>query len=167
MKIITVDSPRAAVLRRKAKPVGQVTQEIARLMDEMLEVMRSAPGVGLAAPQIGLSRRILVAEYEGRTYQLADPQIVRTRGEEIGREGCLSVPGILCDVRRAAHVAIRARNRRNRHVEIRADGWLARVLQHELDHLDGILITDRVDGPENIHRVNELTPEELAEEVIG
>ncbi|MDR5683019.1 MAG: peptide deformylase [Armatimonadota bacterium] len=167
MKIITVGSPRGAVLRRKAKPVGQVTPQVARLMDQMLALMRAAPGVGLAAPQVGIGRRILVAEYDGITYQLADPEIVRMQGEEMGREGCLSIPGIVCDVRRAVDVVVRAKNRRNRRVEIRATGWLARILQHEIDHLDGILITDRVDGPEHIHRVDELAPEERAEEVVG
>jgi peptide deformylase len=167
MKIITLNSPRAAVLRRKAKRVGQVTPEVVRTMDEMVEVMRAAPGAGLAAPQVGIGLRILVAHYDGRTYQLADPEIVRMQGEEMGREGCLSIPGILCDVRRATHVVLRARNRKNRGVEVRARGWFARILQHEVDHLDGILITDRVDGPENIHRVDELTPEELAYEVIA
>jgi peptide deformylase len=167
MKIITLDSPRGAVLRRKAKRVGQVTPEVVRTMDEMVEVMRAAPGVGLAAPQVGIGLRILVAHYDGRTYQLADPEIVRMQGEGMGREGCLSIPGIVCDVRRAAHVVLRAKNRRNRRVEILAHGWLARILQHEVDHLDGILITDRVDGPENIHRVDALTPEELADEVIA
>jgi len=132
-------------------------------MDEMVRVMRAAPGVGLAAPQVGIDRRIIVVEYEGKLYQLSDPELVQQEGEEWGREGCLSIPGVFCDLRRAQRVVVRGKNRRGRGVLIQAEGWLARIFQHEIDHLDGILITDRVERPEHIHRV------EVAEalEVVG
>lgn len=163
VQIITVDHPRAAILRRRAKPVGSVTPEIRRIMDEMVRVMRAAPGVGLAAPQVGVDRRIIVVEYEGKLYQLADPELIQQEGEEWGREGCLSIPGVFCDLRRAQRVVVRGKNRRGRGVLIPAEGWLARIFQHEIDHLDGILITDRVERPEHIHRA------EVAEalEVVG
>jgi peptide deformylase len=163
VQIITVDHPRSAVLRRRAKPVGTVTQEVRRIMDEMVRVMRAAPGVGLAAPQVGIDRRIIVVEYEGKLYQLADPELVQQEGEVWGREGCLSIPGVFCDLRRAQRVVVRGKNRRGRSVSIRAEGWLARIFQHEIDHLDGILITDRVERPEHIHRA-EVTE---ALEVVG
>lgn len=153
MRIITLDSPGAAILRRKAKPVGRVTQEIVRLMDEMVEVMRRAPGVGLAAPQVGYSLRVIVVEYDGRLMQLVDPEITLAEGCELAQEGCLSLPGILCDVRRASRVVVKGKNRKGRGVTVRAEGWLARILQHEIDHLDGILITDRVESPAGIHSV--------------
>lgn len=132
-------------------------------MDEMVRLMRSAPGVGLSAPQVGIDRRIIVVEYEGKLFQLADPEILHQEGEEWGREGCLSIPGVLCDLRRAASVVVRGKNRRGRGVTVRAEGWLARIFQHEIDHLNGILITDRVERPEHIHR--ESSPRTL--EVVG
>ncbi|MCS7172292.1 MAG: peptide deformylase [Armatimonadetes bacterium] len=155
MQIITVHHPRSSILRRKAKPVGRVTPEVVRWMDEMVEVMRAARGVGLAGPQVGLPHRIVVVEYGGKLYQLADPELVRMEGEEWGREGCLSIPGVTVDLRRASRVVVRAKNRRGRGVTIEAEGWLARIFQHEVDHLDGILITDRAERPEHIHRVEE------------
>jgi peptide deformylase len=155
VQIITVHHPKANILRRKAKPVGKVTPEVARLLDEMVEVMRAARGVGLAGPQVGLDRRLIVVEYGGTLYQLVDPELVRMEGEEWGTEGCLSIPGVTVDLRRAARVVVRAKNRRGRGVTIQADGWLARIFQHEIDHLDGILITDRAERPEHIHRAEE------------
>jgi peptide deformylase len=164
VRILTLEGPGGALLRRKARPVGRVTQEVVRLMDEMTQTMRAAPGVGLAAPQVGRSLRVVVVEYDGRLYQLADPEIVHREGRELGREGCLSLPGILCDVWRATRVVVRGKNRRGRNVTVDAEGWLARIFQHEVDHLDGILITDRVEGPEQIHRADQ---PDLVGEVVG
>ncbi len=163
MRILTVDGPGGAVLRKRARSVGRLTQEVVRLMDEMVEVMRRAPGVGLAAPQVGYSLRVIVVEYDGQLYQLADPEITYREGEELGQEGCLSLPGVLCDVRRSTRVVVRGKNRRGRTVTVRADGWLARIFQHEVDHLDGILITDRVESPADIHYVDR----ERVGEVVG
>jgi peptide deformylase len=151
VRIVTLDGPGGAILRRRARPVGRVTEEVVRLMDAMVEVMRAAPGVGLAAPQVGRSVRVIVVEYDGRLYQLADPEITHREGHEVAQEGCLSLPGIYCDVPRATRVVVRGRNRRNRVVTVHAEGWLARIFQHEVDHLDGILITDRVESPAHIH----------------
>ncbi len=164
MRILTLDSPGGAVLRRRARPVGRVTREIVQLMDDMVAVMRAAPGVGLAAPQVGRSLRVIVVEYDGRLYQLADPEITRSWGSELGREGCLSLPGVLCDVRRAAGVVVRGKNRRGKTVTVTAEGWLARIFQHEVDHLDGILITDRVESPAHVHYAED---EPLVGEVVG
>ncbi|MBM3451144.1 MAG: peptide deformylase [Armatimonadetes bacterium] len=162
MKIVLFDNTKSSVLTRRAKPVGKVTAEIAALMDQMLAAMRAASGVGLAAPQVGVGKRIFVVEYEEKIYQLADPELIEMSGEEMGREGCLSLPGLICDVRRASRVVLRGRNRRGRRVTVHADGWLARVFQHEMDHLDGVLMTDRVDDPIQIHRIEDLEREDAS-----
>jgi peptide deformylase len=155
LDIITVDSPRAAILRRKAKAVRSVTPRIQQLIDAMVETMRANHGLGLAAPQVGEGVRVIVAEVGDRLLALVNPEIVAAEGEEVGEEGCLSIPGILAEVRRAARVRVRALNRRGKRVTVDAEGLLARVLQHEIDHLDGILITDRVDDPSKIRAITE------------
>lgn len=155
MEIITVDSPRGAILRRRAQPVRVITRDVRVLIDEMLATMRAARGLGLAAPQVGVGRRVIVAQVEERTFVLADPEILRREGEEVATEACLSIPGLLGDVPRAHHIIVRARNRRNRVVTIEAEGLLARVLQHEIDHLDGILFPERVRDPKTLRRVEE------------
>ncbi len=157
LPIVTVDSPRGAILRRRAQPVRAVTRDVQVLIDRMFATMRDARGLGLAAPQVGVSRRVLVAEVENNRIALADPEVVRRDGEQVATEACLSIPGLLGDVPRAARVVVRGRNRRNRVVTIEAEGLLARVLQHEIDHLDGILFTDRVQDPGTLRRVEETT----------
>ncbi len=155
LEIITVDNPRAAVLRRRARPVRVVTRDVQVLIDQMFQTMHEARGLGLAAPQVGAGRRVIVVQLENRQLALVDPEIQRREGEEVATEACLSIPGLLGDVPRARRVVVRARNRRNRWVTIEADGLLARVLQHEIDHLDGILFTDRVLDPKTLRRVEE------------
>ncbi len=154
-EIITVDSPRAAILRRRAQPVRTVTRDVQVLIDRMFATMRAARGLGLAGPQVGASRRVIVVEVEGRRFALVDPEIQRQGGEEVSTEACLSIPGLLGDVPRAQHVVVRARNRRGRWVTVEGAGLLARVLQHEIDHLDGVLFTDRVRDPKTLRRVEE------------
>lgn len=154
MEIITVDSPKANVLRRRAQPVRVVTREVQALIDQMLALMREAHGLGLAAPQVGVSRRVFVAQLEDRHIVLVDPEILHQEGEEVGTEACLSIPGLLGDVPRAQRVTVRGRNRRNRFVTIEASGLLARILLHEIDHLDGVLFTDRVRDPKTLRRVD-------------
>jgi len=154
MEIITVDSPRAGLLRRRSQPVRVVTPEVRALMGEMFEMLREAHGLGLAAPQIGDGRRVFVAKIEDRQIALADPEILHQEGEVVATEACLSIPGLLGDVPRAERVTVRGRNRRNRFVTIEAAGLLARVLQHEIDHLNGILFTERVRDPKTLRRVD-------------
>jgi len=144
LDIITVESPKAAVLRRRARPAGKVTREIQALIESMLVTLRAARGLGLAAPQVGESVRVMVAQVEDRLVILVDPEILLAEGEEIATEACLSIPGLVGDVPRATSLTLRGKNRRGRRITIVADGLLARVLQHELDHLDGILFLDRV-----------------------
>ena len=166
MEIITVDSPRASVLRRRAQPVRVVTREVQALIDQMFETMRAAHGLGLAAPQLGISRRLFVARLEDRQIVLVDPEVLHQEGEEMATEACLSIPGLLGDVPRAQRVTVRGRNRRNRFVTIEATGLLARILLHEIDHLDGILFTERVRDPKTLRRVEE-TSEVAPETATG
>jgi len=166
MEIITVDSPKASVLRRRAQPVRVVTREVQALIDQMFETMRDAHGLGLAAPQVGISRRLFVARLEDRQIVLVDPEVLHQEGEEMATEACLSIPGLLGDVPRAQRVTVRGRNRRNRFVTIEATGLLARILLHEIDHLDGILFTDRVRDPKTLRRVEE-TSEVAPETATG
>jgi peptide deformylase len=152
-KILTMDQP---VLRTKAKKISRFDPWLERLVADMWETMREAPGVGLAAPQIGESVRVLVAEYEDNTVALVNPEIVKaSEEEELGTEGCLSIPGYVGDnVPRALAVTVKARDPKGKEIRIKADGWFARILQHEIDHLDGILYIDRID-PKDVRPVSE------------
>ena len=134
-------------LRRSAEPVGDVTLEIRRIIADMTETMYDEVGIGLAAPQVGISKRLIViADEEGRGVQaLLNPAIVDRGGEMTGEEGCLSIPGVFAPVTRAAWVKVEARSVDGQPVTINARGLRSRVLQHEIDHLDGVLFIDRVD----------------------
>ena len=151
-KIVTLPDP---VLRRKAHPVKKFDKELGTLIDDMVETMREAPGVGLAAPQIGLSERLLVIEYYEReedeeiedapmkVWAVINPEIVKASEEKvIGVEGCLSIPGLLGEVERHAEVHVKYLNKHGKPMKIKAKGWLARIFQHEIDHLNGVLFTD-------------------------
>lgn len=143
------------VLRRKAHKVTDFDKDFQTLVHDMVETMREAPGVGLAASQIGISQRLFVVEYNvdeeddspdapKRLYIVANPEIIRTSEETIlGNEACLSVPNLAGEVERFVEVTVRGQNRRGQALRIKAQGWLARIFQHEIDHLDGIIFTDR------------------------
>jgi peptide deformylase len=135
------------VLRRLAKPVGAVTPEIAGWIDDMIETMYDQVGIGLAAPQVGIGRRMVVLDdgRRGGVRVYLDPAIREQGGEVRGEEGCLSLPGIFADVTRAEWVVVEARDRHGERFRERATGLVARVLQHEIDHLDGVLFIDRLD----------------------
>ena len=145
-----------AVLRRKARTVTGVDKNLQILIDDMVETMRDAPGVGLAAPQIGLSERIIGVEYFERpedeekedapkkVWALLNPEIVKSSEETVmGVEGCLSIPGLVGEVERHASIQVKGLNRHGKPVKIKAEGWLARIFQHEVDHLNGVLFPDR------------------------
>ena len=133
------------VLRRKAQPVERVDRATRRLVDDMIATMREADGVGLAAPQVGVSQRIFVAEVDEHVYVLVNPEIADASAEtETADEGCLSLPGYQGPVERPIRVTVKGQNRRGKGVTIVAEGLLARCFQHEIDHLDGILYTDRM-----------------------
>ncbi|GEM_PF-71916 len=152
-KILTMDKP---VLRAKAKKVSRFDTYIERLVADLWETMRAAPGVGLAAPQIGESVRVFVAEYEGEQVAFVNPEIIKRSEEtELGTEGCLSIPGYVGDnVPRATAVTVKGRNPKGKEIRVKAEGWFARILQHEIDHLDGILYIDHI-RPEDVREVTE------------
>jgi peptide deformylase len=152
-KIVTLPEP---VLRRKAHTVTKVDKNLQTVVDDMIETMRDAPGVGLAAPQIGLSERIIVVEYFEReedeekedapkkVWVVLNPEIVKSSEERVmGVEGCLSIPGLVGEVERHAAIQVKGLNRYGKPTKIKAEGWLARIFQHEIDHLNGIVFPDR------------------------
>lgn len=150
-EIVTLPAP---VLRRKARKVTDFGPELQTLIDDMIETMREAPGVGLAAPQVDAPLRLIVVEYGDdedenippKLYTLINPEITRFSSDsEVGTEGCLSIPGFAGDVERPLGVTVKGLNRRGQPIKIKAEGWLARIFQHEIDHLDGVLFTDRAE----------------------
>ncbi|WP_027717223.1 peptide deformylase [Desulfovirgula thermocuniculi] len=132
-----------AVLREKARPVTKITPNVLKLLDNLRDTMYSARGVGLAAPQIGVSKRVIVVDVGEGLIELINPEIVEAQGEEVDTEGCLSIPHLVGEVPRAVEVKVVGLNRQGHRVEYQARGFLARALQHEIDHLDGILFIDR------------------------
>jgi peptide deformylase len=141
------------VLRRKAQPVNRFDDSLQTLIDDMIETMRDAPGVGLAAPQVGVSDRLIVVEYPKddekedapkKLFVVVNPEIKEFSDEtEMGVEGCLSVPGYQGEVERSLSVTVKGLTRRGQPMKIKAKGWLARIFQHEVDHLNGVVFTDR------------------------
>jgi peptide deformylase len=157
--IITSENP---ILRQKSKKVHHFDPSLRKLVDDMFETMHDANGVGLAAPQIGMSIRVFVAEYEDRKVAVFNPEIIKAEGEALGTEGCLSIPGYVGDnIRRATKVVVKGQDMRGKPIRINAEDWFARILQHEIDHLDGILFTDRLDRPEDLR---EVPPQNLEKE---
>ena len=160
LDIVTFPEPS---LRLKSKPVTKFDTDLQTLVDNMFETMRAAPGVGLAAPQIGESLRLVVVEYtededenaKPKKYVLVNPEIIKSSEEMVTDiEGCLSLPGLAGKVERHEAVTVKAKNRFGKPLKIEAEGWLARIFQHEIDHLDGVLYIDRAE------EVFEPTPEE-------
>jgi peptide deformylase len=160
LEIITRDNPR---LRLKARRVPKVDDSVRRLMDDMVDTMLDAPGVGLAANQVDVPLRVIVMKVDNQLYSLANPEVVRSSGEQIGYEGCLSVPGYIGEVARAEKVTIKALNRNGKEVRIKGEGLLARAIQHEIDHLDGVLFTDRLTSLDTLRPVAEADDEEATE----
>lgn len=139
-RVLEVGDP---ILREKASPVTKINPPLMRLLNDMAETMYANSGVGLAGPQVGVSKRVIVVDAGHGLYQLINPEVTAAEGSDTDREGCLSVPGVWGEVTRAARVKIRALNQRGETIEIDAEGIFARALQHEIDHLDGILFIDR------------------------
>ncbi|MBI5298026.1 MAG: peptide deformylase [Chloroflexi bacterium] len=152
--IVTLPEP---VLRRKARPITTFDSNLQTVIDDMIETMRDAPGVGLAAPQVNISERLIVVEYgeeeedeNGEIIELPkkllvviNPEIVKTSEEtELGVEGCLSIPGLVGEVERFSAIQIKGLNRHGQPTKIKTEGWLARIFQHEIDHLNGVLFPD-------------------------
>ena len=174
--IVTVPEP---VLRQKAKPVRQITPEIQTLIDDMIETMRAAPGVGLAAPQVGVGMQVIVVEYAvgsrntdadveakpkpPKLYALVNPEITRHSVEtKLGNEGCLSLPDYMGEIERYSTVTVKGLDRHGKSFKHKAKGWLARIFQHEIDHLNGVLFIDRT---ENVWKVEPEEAQEASETV--
>lgn len=156
MSIRKILTPPAPELREPADKVRAFTSELRELVADMVETMREADGVGLAAPQIGVGQRVIVVEYgegledpeveaaEPELYELVNPEIVQASEETVtGNEGCLSLPDYYGEVERARSVTLKALSPQGEPIRLEADGWLARIFQHEVDHLDGVLFVDR------------------------
>jgi len=148
-EIITIPNP---ILRKKARKVTEFDRGFQELVNDMIETMRDAPGVGLAAPQIAVSERLIVVEYGDdedddapkKLFVVANPVITAASEEMVlGIEGCLSVPELVGEVERHEVIVVKGQNRYGKPTRIKADGWLARIFQHEMDHLDGVLYPDR------------------------
>lgn len=150
-EVITLPEP---VLRRKARKVTDFGQDLQTLIDDMVETLRQAPGVGLAASQVNVPLRVIVVEFGDeedeevppKLYTVVNPEITRFSEEsETAAEACLSIPGYAGDVNRSLGITVKGFNRRGQPMRIKANGWLARIFQHEIDHLDGILFIDRAE----------------------
>lgn len=146
-KVVLTGDP---VLRRIAHPVKEVNDNIKKLMNNMAETMYHAKGVGLAAPQVGISKRVIVVDIGEGQFKLANPEIVSSSGIQDGAEGCLSVPDVVGNVKRSERVTVKALDENGDEVTIEASGYLARAFQHEIDHLNGIIFTDKATAIERV-----------------
>jgi len=141
--------------------VPAIDASVERLIDNMIETMQMARGVGLAAPQVGVSLRVIVLQMPGEEpFALINPEIVERAGEQDVTEGCLSVPGFCGQIRRPAEVVVKGKDRAGKHAKIKASGLLAEALEHEIDHLNGMLYIDHLESPENLHEVDPMMPRE-------
>jgi peptide deformylase len=170
------------VLRNRPKKVRDFGSSLQDLIEDMVQTMHDAPGVGLAAPQVGVSLRVAVIElpeeqdeeeqdktedkdpYRGKLIVICNPEVVKTWGAEEQEEGCLSVPQYVGEVTRATRVVVKAQDRRGKPIRLRAEGLMARVLQHEIDHLNGMLFVDRVESLEKLYRIEPSEEDGLDEE---
>jgi peptide deformylase len=151
-RILTADEP---MLREKTKKVSHFDASLHRLLDDLLETMRYAPGIGLAANQVGVPLRVAVIELEEKVTELINPQVVKSSGEVLDWEGCLSIPGFVAEVTRAARVTVKAQDRHGKEFRIKGEELLARALQHEIDHLNGVLYIDYLESLEELVPVGE------------
>ena len=157
MAILEIKEYGESILREKSLPVEEITPEILNLIKDMAETMYTDSGVGLAAPQVGVSKRIIVIDgEEDGLIVLINPMIIKSEGEVVAEEGCLSVPDIYSQVKRSSKVTVKALNENGDQIEITKEDLTARALQHEIDHLDGILFIDRIGRMERQILLNKL-----------
>ena len=143
MSVLDIRRAGDPVLKEKAKPVAKITKTVRSLLDNMVQTMQEADGVGLAAPQVGVSLRVVVIDVGEGLIELINPEIVASEGCETGTEGCLSIPGMYGDVERFTAVTVQGMDRHGAPITVQGSGLLARALQHEIDHLEGILFIER------------------------
>ena len=159
MAIIPIRVVPDPILRQKSKRVRSIDGSIQKLISDMIETMHSAPGVGLAAPQVGIPLRVAVIGLpEQEDIVLINPKIVRRRGERLINEGCLSLPGYVGEVKRAVSVTVKGRDQNGKEIRIKADELLAQALEHEIDHLNGVLYIDQL---ESMDKLRKIEPEEI------
>ena len=150
MAVLEVMKTGHTVLKQIAEPVEFVNKKIRQLLDDMAETMYKTDGVGLAAPQVNVSKRIIVLDDGNGLIEVINPEIVKKEGSQIGLEGCLSVPELFGDVERYDKIEVHGINRNNKKIKIKAEGFLARIFQHEIDHLNGILFVEKLVNPNEI-----------------
>ena len=159
MAILPIKTLPEPVLRQKAKKVTSIDASIKKLVADMQQTLHADPGrVGLAAPQVGIPLRVIVVGIpDEEDIVLINPELVRRKGERMIDEGCLSVPGYFGEIKRAESVTVKGRNQNGKEIRIKADGLLAQALEHEIDHLEGMLYVDRLESPDKLRRIE---PEE-------
>jgi peptide deformylase len=143
------------ILRKKAREVAEVNDHIRMILDDMLETMKAHDGAGLAAPQVGILKRMFIAMVDGELIELINPEILETEGEQTEDEGCLSVPGMVGTVKRPEYIKMKGLDRNGQEVVYEGTGFMPIVLSHEYDHLDGILYTDKADDVREYERDND------------
>jgi peptide deformylase len=160
MAILPIRTLPDPVLRQKAKRVRNIDGSIQKLIKDMLETVHADPGrAALAAPQVGVSLRVIVIDVPGaEDVVLVNPEIVKSSGEHAVTEGCLSVPGYYGEIKRAKRVTAKGRDASGQEIRIKADGLLAQALQHEIDHLNGMLYVDHLESQEKLHKIEDETP---------
>ncbi|MFC1875370.1 peptide deformylase [Chloroflexota bacterium] len=148
------------VLRQKARKVPAIDASIQQLIDDMILTMQEANGVGLAAPQVGVSLRVAVLQMSGEEpFSIVNPDVVKRSGERQVIEGCLSIPGYEGEIKRSEKITVKGMDREGKKIRIRATDLLAQALEHEIDHLDGILYTDRIDSEGKLYKIEATSSE--------
>lgn len=153
------------ILRQKARRVGKIDESLQNLIDDMVDTMRKANGVGLAANQVGVLQRVVVIEIpdEEQVRVLINPEITRREGERVVEEGCLSIPGYRGELTRSLKVRVRALDQHGKQIRIKAEGLLAQALEHETDHINGTLYIDHLDSADKLWKLDPQQPEGMAE----
>ncbi len=159
MAVLSIRNFPDPILKQKAKRVRTIDSSVKKLISDMIETMHSDPGrVGLAAPQVGVSLRVIVIGLpEAEDIAFVNPEIVRRRGERLVNEGCLSVPGYFGQVQRAESVTVKGRDQSGKEIRIKAEGLLAQALEHEIDHINGVLYLDHLESTDKLYKIE---PEE-------
>jgi len=159
MAVLSIRNFPDPTLKQKAKRVRTIDSSVKKLISDMIETMHSEPGrVGLAAPQVGISLRVIVIGLpEAEDIAIVNPEIVRRRGERLINEGCLSVPGYFGQVQRAESVTVKGRDQSGKEIRIKAEGLLAQALEHEIDHINGVLYLDHLESMDKLYKIE---PEE-------
>ena len=160
MAILSILTLPAPILRQKSKRVKNIDGSVRKLAGDMIETMHAASGVGLAAPQVGVPLRVIVIGMpEEEEFVLVNPEVVRRVGERLVTEGCLSVPGYFGEIQRAQRVTVKGKDLSGKEVRIKAEELLAQALEHEIDHLNGVLYIDHLESSDKLHKVEpEVTP---------